>query len=165
MTEDCFRHVVIKLRLPTCLVAALAAALAASAGPAKAQTQEGKRIYDEQLRVRLDQQDPEKDRVGFDVGGWATFGLFNFDDSVGEKHTLRQYELRLWGSLNIDGVHKFYIRGMGGYDNWNDGQNTKSYHGDEDAGPRIEQHLVRAETWPMAQWSGRRHQATGGREV
>jgi len=105
---------------------------------ARGQDQGGRRIYQEQLRVKLDEQAGEYRQVQADAGGWLTFGLFNFDDALGEKHTLRQYEVRGWGSLNIQGIHRFYVRGMVGYDDWNDGQNTKTYHGDEDTGPRIE---------------------------
>ena len=112
------------------------AVLVAFCSHAAAQDLGGRRIYDEQLRVRLDEQDAEAG-IGFDAGGWFTFGLFNFDDEVGDKHTLRQYELRGWASLNIDGIHKFYVRGMAGYDDWNDGHNTRPIHGDEDT-TRIE---------------------------
>ena len=121
-----------------------------------AQQQNGRAIYREQLRVRLDEQDPEKDRIGFDAGGWATFGLFNFDDSLGEKHTLRQFEIRGWASLNIDGIHKFYIRGMTGWDDWNSGDNTDPLHGDEDTDPRIERawYELNLGRWLSGQVSG-----------
>jgi len=110
----------------------------ASSSTGFAQQQDGRRIYQEQLRVRLDEQDPERDRIGLDAGGWVTFGFFNFDDSLGEKHTLRQFDIRGWASVNIDGIHKFYVRGMTGWDDWNSGDNTDPLHGDEDIDPRIE---------------------------
>lgn len=138
MAKSFFGHVAVKSPSSALLVAVLALAVACASGPAVAQDRGGKRIYDEQLRVRLDEQDPERDRIGFNAGGWGTFALFNFDDDAGRKHTLRQYELRLWGSLNINGVHQFYVRGMAGYDDWNAGDNPKSYHRDEDIDPRIE---------------------------
>ena len=54
--------------------------------PAMAQTQSGLKVYQEQLRVRLDEQRPATREVGFDAGGWFNFAFFNFDDSDGEKH-------------------------------------------------------------------------------
>jgi len=116
----------------------LVMAAALWSAPAGAQVQDGRRIYDEQLRVQLDRQTPEAREIGFDAGGWFSFGFFNYDDELGEKHTLRQYELRAWGSLNVKGVHKFYVRGLVGYDDWNAGDNPKSYVGDEDTDPEIE---------------------------
>ena len=121
-----------------CLEVLLVIVVAFSATPAAGQVSSGKRIYDEQLRVRLDRQIPQAREIGFDAGGWFSFGYFNFDDEVGEKHRLRQYELRGWASLNIKNVHKFYFRGLVGWDDWNAGDNTTTYHGDEDTDPEVE---------------------------
>lgn len=122
------------------LRAVMVAAVAswAPAVPAWGQEGRGVRIYQEQLRVRLDQQKPSAREIGFDAGGWFNFALFNFDDALGRKHTLRQYEVRGWGSLNVKDVHKFYFRGRWGYNDWNDGHNPKSYVGDEDIDPEVE---------------------------
>ena len=87
--------------------------------------------------MRLDEQD-EQAGLGFDAGGWATFGFYHYEDALSQEHTLRQYELRGWGSLNIDGIHRFYLRGMTGYDDWNGGQNPQPIHGDDFTPPRIE---------------------------
>ena len=114
------------------LGALLITAVLVPAGRAAAQAAaEGRRIYDEQLRVRLDQQQAMAREMGLDAGGWFTFAFFNFDDASARHHrTLRQYELRLWASYTLEGVHKFYFRGKGGYDDWNSGDNPDG-HGDD----------------------------------
>jgi len=101
-------------------------------------TADERRIYEEQLRVRLDQQQPIARELGLDAGGWFSFAFFNYDDAAARKErTLRQYELRLWGSLTIEGVHHFYVRAVAGYDDWNSGDNPDG-EGDEWRDPDIE---------------------------
>jgi len=107
-----------------------ALAVAAACPRAGAQATDGRRIYEEQLRTRLDQQVPEHNEVTFDAGGWFSFAWFHYDDSAGEPHTLRQYELRGWTSLNVRGVHKFYVRGLAEWNDYNAGDNPSAYHGD-----------------------------------
>jgi hypothetical protein len=83
---------------------------------------EGRRVYEEQLRVKLDQQVPEAREVAVDAGGWLSVALFKYDDVALRKfRTLRQYELRAWAHANIQGVHQFYVRALGAYDDWNSG--------------------------------------------
>jgi len=103
----------------------LLAALVAAGAPAGAQDdQSGRRIYQEQLRVKLDEQLPSAREVSVDGGGWFNFALFHYDDPpAGQNRTLRQYQLRLWGSANVRGVHRAYVRGLLGWDDWNDGDN------------------------------------------
>jgi len=119
------------------LIAALAWLLALACGELRAQDTSGLRVYQEELRARLDEQDEEAG-AGLDAGGWATIGIFNFDDASGQKHTLRQYELRGWASLNVNGIHKFYFRGLTGLDDWNSGTNPRFHHGDEVTEGRVE---------------------------
>lgn len=120
-----------RLLLAACLAAGLAAA------PVSAQ-QDGLRIYQEQLRARLDEQAPQAREIGVDAGGWFDFGFFNYDDASRRmERTLRQYQLRAWGSVNIQGVHQFYVRGLTGYDDWNSGTG-KSYQGDDAVEPQLE---------------------------
>ncbi len=99
---------------------------------APAAAQDGRRIYDEQLRVRLDQQLPEAREIGVDAGGWFTFAFLNYDDQASRKwRTLREYELRGWTSINVRGVHRGYIRGLLRYDDWNTGDNPNGDKGDD----------------------------------
>ncbi|MHC4294327.1 MAG: hypothetical protein ACYSTL_01945, partial [Planctomycetota bacterium] len=107
-------------------------------GSASGQVAGGRRVYNEQLRVRLDRQVPQAREISFDAGGWLDIALFNFDDAVGQKHTLRQFQVRGWATLNVKNVHKFYVRGLAGWDDWNAGDNPKGYVGDEDTDPIVE---------------------------
>ena len=108
-------------------LAAAAALLAASA----ARAQDGRRVYQEQLRVQLDQQQSSAREAGFDAGGWFSFSLFHFDDASADRdRTLRQYQLRAWANYTLHGVHTFYLRGLGDYQDWNRGDNPQG-KGDE----------------------------------
>ena len=118
---------------------AAGAVLAAAAAQAGAQGDDGRRVYDEQLRVRLDQQIAEAQETGVDGGGWFNFAFYRYDDAQARRtRTLRQYQLRGWGSANIQGVHRFYVRGLLGYDDWNAGTNPVERHGDQYSGLEIE---------------------------
>jgi len=126
------------VRVLLCTLAA-AALLGGLARPAGAQATSGRDVYQEQIRVRLDQQLPAAREMGLDAGGWFSFAFFNYDDAgARKKRTLRQYELRGWGSVNIQGVHRFYVRGLLGYDDWNSGDNPREFHGDQYSGLEIE---------------------------
>lgn len=112
----------------------LAAADAGGVAPirqAAAQDAPGLRVYDEQLRVRLDEQAPRPGLVDVDGGGWINLALFKFDDSAAQRfRTLRQYELRLWASANLQGAHRFYVRSLLGWNDWNSGDNPTDVDGD-----------------------------------
>ncbi len=110
-----------------------------AAGDAAAQdVQGGRRVYDEQLRVELDQQIPDAGDIGLDAGGWFSFALFHYDDAAADKNrTLRQYELRYWASLNIRKEHSFYIRALTNWDDWNSGDNPHD-QGDENTALELE---------------------------
>ncbi|MFP3937996.1 MAG: alginate export family protein [Phycisphaerae bacterium] len=88
--------------------------------PLAAQGQEsGRRFYEEELRVRLDEQAPEFDEIGYDAGGWFSFAYFRYDDEAArEQRNLRRYELRGWASMDIRSAHRFYVRGLLGWDHW-----------------------------------------------
>ena len=100
--------------------------VAISAGQAIAQPA-ATRIYDEQLRVKLDQVDPEVREKDVDVGGWLNMAIFNYDDASARiERQMRQYELRGWASLNLQGVHKAYVRGLANYDDWSGQRHDES---------------------------------------
>ena len=118
-------------------VGLVCAALPAARAPAQ---EEGRRVYNEQLRVALDEQAPEAREVGFDAGGWFNFAYFTYNDPpAGTDRTLRQYELRGWASASIEAVHRFYVRGLLRYDDWNAHTNPKAWEGDD-----FQEHLERA---------------------
>ncbi len=93
--------------------------------PGVLRAQDGLKVYEEQLRVRMDQQALDLRQREFDTGGWGTFGFFNFDDADNVNKTLRQYQLRLWAGANLSGVHRAYVRYLIGWDDWNSGQHSK----------------------------------------
>ena len=104
-------------------------ALSAAAGVAAAQ-QDATSVYDEQLRVRLDQQAPAGGGTSIDGGGWFSAALFKYDDAdVDRFRTLRKYELRLWAAASYQGIHSAYFRAVTGYDDWNSGDDPDG-HGD-----------------------------------
>jgi hypothetical protein len=85
---------------------------------------DGRRIYEEQLRVRLDQQMPMAREIGLNAGGWFSYALFHYNDTdVERERTLNQFELRGWADFNVHGVHRGYVRGLLGWDVWNSGDN------------------------------------------
>ncbi|MCD4699487.1 MAG: alginate export family protein [Phycisphaerae bacterium] len=101
--------------------------------------EEGRRVYDEQLRVELDRQQSAARQMGLDAGGWFSFAFFDYEDAAARKErTLRQYELRLWANYTVSGVHTFYFRGKMGYDDWNSGDNPDNNSSDDFNKPDIE---------------------------
>ena len=89
-------------------------------------------VYDEQLRVALDDQMDQSREVGFDAGGWLNVAYFNYDDNAaGKKRQLMRYSARGWASLNVNGVHEAYFRGLLEYDNWLAGGNPRNDRGDD----------------------------------
>jgi len=93
--------------------------MAVSTGQVLAQSTPA-RVYDEQLRVKLDQINPESREKDFDVGGWLNAAIFDYDDAPARisRRQMRQYELRAWASMNLKGVHQAYVRGRANYDDW-----------------------------------------------
>ena len=77
------------------------AVVAVQAGVAFGQVRTGRDIYDEQLRVRLDQQLPEAREMGFDAGGWFSMAYFNYDDASTSSGRIRS-SLALVGDTEGD---------------------------------------------------------------
>jgi len=115
------------------LRAACAGFLAVCALGSSALAQSGGRaIFEEQLRVDLDRQMPRAREMGFDAGAWFTFAVFRYDDAAaGKIRNLQQYELRAWGSMDLGGSHRAYIRALFGWDDWHHNDNPLG-RGDED---------------------------------
>lgn len=91
-----------------------------------------RRVYEEQLRVKLDEQVPQKAGVTVDAGGWFNFAFMNYDDAAARKErTLRLYELRGWASLNVEDIHQAYIRGLLQWKDWNSNTSPIVGRGDE----------------------------------
>ena len=99
--------------------------------------QTGVGVYEEELRVKLDEQIPEARELGFDEGGWFNFAFFHFNDSERQRD-LAQYEFRPWASFNAYGVHRFYVRGLFGFDEWSHGANPLDTDDDQVFRNRLE---------------------------
>jgi hypothetical protein len=103
------------------LAPALALLVVFAPGRALAQRapDDGFRVYNEQLRVKLDQQQASAHQQGLDAGGWFSYAFFNFNDEEENRtRVLDQYSMWLWGSYTIDGVHTAYVRGVMNYNDW-----------------------------------------------
>ncbi len=88
-------------------------------------------IYEQQLRVALDEQMPQARERGFDAGGWFNFAFFNYDDALGKERTLRDFQLRGWARYNDRGIHQAFFRGLLEYKDWNSNTNPVYERGDE----------------------------------
>lgn len=94
--------------------------------------QDGTGIFEEELRVRLDRQRPDRRDAPFEAGGWLSATYYDYNDAGARRNrALRQLQLRLWGQMNIDGVHRAYVRGLLNYDDWDRGDNPVYNRGDE----------------------------------
>jgi hypothetical protein len=95
----------------------------------------GVRIYEEELRVKLDQQRPAEREMGFDAGGWFNFAYMYYTDAAaGRRRNLSQYQLRGWASMNLKEIHKAYVRGLLNYNYWgvHDNPSRRNKRGDFD---------------------------------
>ena len=79
----------------------------ANPAPPAAQVQGGGLgVYQEQLRVEMDQQSPEARQMAVDAGGWFNFASFNYDDAAARKErTMCEYDLRVWARANVNDTH------------------------------------------------------------
>ena len=102
------------------------AIMAAASGQVMAQ-QTASRVYDEQLRVKIDRLDPQAREEKIDYGGWLNAAFFNYDDAPARiERQMRRYELRAWASMNLKGVHRFYVRGLASFDDWSGGRHDEA---------------------------------------
>lgn len=81
-------------------------------------------------RLRADTDLPVDQRALFDYGGYLTFSFVSVDDLDARSHTLRQTDLNLFGRVNLDGAHEFFVRGHSRYRDWNSGDDFAG-HGDD----------------------------------
>ena len=109
----------------------LAVVVGALVAPAAGQDG-GVSFYEEELRVKLDEQRPADRETRFEGGGWLSAALFHYDDPVlGSDRPLRRFQLRAWGRMDVRGVHRAYVRGLLSIDDWNKGDNPVFGRGDE----------------------------------
>jgi hypothetical protein len=85
---------------------------------------------------------PLTQRVYVDYGAYATAAYLSVDDNVDNNHVLRQYELLPYVRVNLDGAHEFFLRGIGGWQDFNDGDSFDG-RGDERIDPDIDRGYYR----------------------
>ncbi len=116
------------------------------AGSAQAQSSSrSRRAFDERFRLRMDESVPSGKRAVFGYGGWFRSSFWDADDNVDRngdgrddgRHVLRRQQLRLWGDVNLDQVHHFYVRGRLDYLDWNSGTSFDGRDSDWD-GPDLD---------------------------
>lgn len=108
-----------KRRLVAAAVALLCAVGWGSPAFAQPRSRSGLEIYEEQLRVRLDRQAPQRKDVGVRAGGWLSFAVMDYDDAVADRdRTLRKMQLRGWLDVSYRGEHRVYVRGLANLDDW-----------------------------------------------
>ncbi|MBI1337984.1 MAG: hypothetical protein GC164_13635 [Phycisphaera sp.] len=112
---------------------ALTVALCIVAGPclSQASAQDSTQRFDrtlEQIKrereLRAEAGVPTTQRALIDIGGYTGFSIFSFDDSSGGNHTLRQWDINLYTTVNIDNAHQLYVRGRFKYEDWNAGDDS-----------------------------------------
>lgn len=85
---------------------------------------------------------PAGQRVQYDYGGYLIFDYLSIDDNVNDNHVLRQTQLYLYGRLNIDGAHEFFIRTRAGWQDFNKGDSF-SGRGSEAIDPDLDRAYYR----------------------
>ena len=68
-------------------------------------------------------------RMLVDYGGYLAFNLLSVDDSEDHNHVLRQYDAIVYGRLNIDQAHEFFVRARASYEDFHRGD---SFDGDDE---------------------------------
>jgi hypothetical protein len=87
--------------------------------------------YQRDTRLTIDNNIPVAQRTAFDYGAYFAPSYFSLDDSVGDNHVLRQYDLIAYGRLNIDRIHEFFFLGRGTYQDFNKNDSFDG-NGDDD---------------------------------
>jgi hypothetical protein len=127
----------------------LAVAAALTLGAAEVRAQSSLERFNrtlELLREEELQQAPREvptgQRLMYDYGGYAIYDYISVDDNVNNNHILHQSQLYLYTRFNIDGAHEIFIRGRGGYQDFNKGDSF-SGRGDEPIDPDLDRGYYR----------------------
>lgn len=109
--------------------ALLAALLVSLAAATAAWGQDANAIYQQELRVQMDQQQPQSRERSIDGGGWLALSTANYNTASDHRwRTLMQYQIRPWALGNYQNVHQVYVRGLLNWDDWRHGSDL----GDQD---------------------------------
>lgn len=124
--------------------AAVPAAAQVPGGPGAESLQRQGRIEELQKfeldnRYRANEAVPPGQRVLVDYGVFLQFSYLSLDDSIGDNHGLRQYDVVPYVRVNFDGAQELFLRGRFGYRDFNtgdsfDGRGDEPIDGDLDRG-------------------------------
>lgn len=98
-----------------------AAALLLAAAPLAAQDDAARlrERMEEERRQQINQMSQNEKTIDanqdlfFDYGGWLRAELLDFQDKpFKDRHTLRFWDLRAYGSARVYDIHRFYVRGL-----------------------------------------------------
>lgn len=123
------------------VLAALAVLVTASA--VSAQTPRANKFFrrqqflDETTRQRLDADIPARQSMLFEYGGYIIPQWQQYDD-VRKQSNYRQTDLRLWGQVVVDDVHRLYARVRLVHTNFGPGDSPFSWNQDLE-GPNLDQ--------------------------
>jgi hypothetical protein len=86
--------------------------LMALAAPAMAQSDAQRNLQrlQRQSQRQVSQTIPPERRALIDYGGYAAFNYFSTDDSIGDNHVLREYDLTAYFRMALD-PHQLYFQG------------------------------------------------------
>jgi hypothetical protein len=133
---------VVAIAAATSVVSVIRQASAQLGGQSPAEIQRFERQLEQIQRDTLYQVDtrvPIDQRATFDYGAYLSFTYFSIDDNNNLNHVLRQTQILPYARLNIDGVHEFFVRGIWGWRDFNegdsfDGRGDEPIDGDLDVG-------------------------------
>ncbi|MDQ7780341.1 MAG: hypothetical protein RDV41_11650, partial [Planctomycetota bacterium] len=139
----------------TLLVAAVAIFLAMClcAAPAFAQTTTRTELEEEarkdiEREAELREKMPWTQDVGFDYGGWTRISYYYWEDepvlltippTKPNDRFLREVDARVWASMDVSGVHNFYLRLKDIYRDYSSGDNPADDPEDRWEGLEIDQ--------------------------
>lgn len=88
-------------------------------------------------RLEIEREVPAEQRALIDYGAYASFYFLGIDDTRGNTRILRQTDLNAYLRMNVDNVHRVFIRGRVAYEDFNNGDSFDG-EGDEWIGPNLE---------------------------
>jgi len=93
-------------------------------GRASAQVTDATRVAafreERALIQKLEGEIPETRGTTWDYGGWYRFSFTRFDDFMKDRE-LADHDLRIWGTLSVEDIHQFYVRGRVTFVDWASG--------------------------------------------
>jgi hypothetical protein len=99
----------------------------------------------EQIRrenLMLNPDVPPEQRALIDYGGYFIYSYASIDDERDDNHVLNEYDLYLYTRFVFDPGQELFLRGRGGWQDWNDGDSFDG-RGDERIDPTLDRGYYR----------------------